>query len=80
MIGQRGIRRGSKGEPPIRYEAVRAALGKVANFALANTASVHMPRIGAGLGGGDWNAIETIIAEELCNRSVGVTVYDLPRR
>lgn len=80
MIGQRGIRRGSKGVPPVRYEAIRTALGKVAAFAVTNSASVHMPRIGVGLGGGDWNAIEAIVEDELCSRLVSVTVYDLPRR
>ena len=80
MIGQRGIRRGSKGTPPVRYEAIRAGLGKVAAFALANSASIHMPRIGAGLGGGDWSTVGVIVEDELCRRSVSVTVYDLPKR
>ncbi len=80
MIGQRGIRRGSSGTSPVRYGAIRTALGRVADFALANSASVHMPRIGAGLGGGDWNTVEAVIEDELCGRSVAVTVYDLPRR
>ena len=80
MIGQRGIRRGAKGAPPVRYEAIRTALGKVADFAAASSSSVHMPRIGAGLGGGDWNTIEVIIEDELCSRSIEATVYDLPKR
>jgi len=80
MIGQHGIRRGKAGEPPVRYEAIRSALGRVADFCLSNSASVHMPRIGAGLAGGDWNTIERIIEETLCHRSVEVTVYDLPPR
>jgi O-acetyl-ADP-ribose deacetylase (regulator of RNase III) len=80
MIGQHGIHRGVDGSPPVRYEAIRAALAQVAEFANEHQASVHMPRIGAGLAGGDWRVIEGIIVEELCNRAVSVTVYDLPVR
>jgi O-acetyl-ADP-ribose deacetylase (regulator of RNase III) len=78
LIGQHGIRRGKGGEPPVRYEAIRTALDRVADFCLANSATVHMPRIGAGLAGGDWATIEKIVEEALCKRSVEVTVWDLP--
>ncbi len=47
MIGQRGIRTGSKGVP-VRYEAIDTALGAVALKAAELGASVHMPRIGCG--------------------------------
>ena len=39
--------------------------------------SVHMPRIGAGLGGGDWNIIEELIDFLLVKKGIDVTVYDL---
>ena len=78
MIGQHGIRRGESGSPPVRYESIRAGLIAVAKFANENGASVHMPRIGAGLAGGEWSVIEGMILEELCERGVSVTVYDLP--
>lgn len=77
MIGQHGIRRAG-GRPPIRYEAVEEALGRLAEHALDLGASVHMPRIGAGLAGGDWARIEPLIQERLCERGLDVTVYDLP--
>lgn len=76
LIGQHGVRRRG-GDPPIRYEAVRAGLRRVAAFALEQAAAVHMPRIGAGLAGGDWAVIAAIIEEELCARQIAVTVYDL---
>lgn len=38
--------------------------------------SFHMPRIGAGLGGGDWEIIEQIIEDALGDQEV--YVYDLP--
>ncbi|MEV0731352.1 macro domain-containing protein [Polymorphospora sp. NPDC051019] len=76
MVGQRGIRTGSKG-PPIRYEAVERCLTALADQALALTASVHMPRIGCGLSGGTWSRIEPIVTRTLCERDVPVTVYDV---
>jgi O-acetyl-ADP-ribose deacetylase (regulator of RNase III) len=75
MVAQRGIKTGSSG-PPIRYEAVAACLEKVAEKAVELSASVHMPRIGCGLAGGDWSRIEPLIEEHLCGRGVAATVYD----
>ncbi|MFD7704910.1 Appr-1-p processing protein [Streptomyces caelestis] len=51
MIGQRGIRTGSKGVP-VRYEAIDTALDRLAGHARALGASVPMPRIGCGPAGG----------------------------
>jgi len=47
LIGQRGLATKTRGEPAVRYDAVRAGLAKVRAHALANDASVHMPRIGS---------------------------------
>lgn len=76
MVGQHKIRRSTAG-PPIRYEAVRECLRTVAVRAAELGASLHMPRIGAGLAGGDWEQIEAIIEEELVGQGLQVTVYDL---
>jgi O-acetyl-ADP-ribose deacetylase (regulator of RNase III) len=74
MIAQAGTyRRGV----PIRYPAVRECLQKVAEHARRLAASVHMPRIGCGLAGGEWSEIEPIIVETL--NGIEVTVYDLPQ-
>ena len=51
-------------------------LDKVGRFALANEASVHMPRIGCGLAGGTWDRIEPLIQTHLADRGIAVTVYD----
>ena len=75
MIGQRGMKTGSKG-PPIRYEAVKECLVEVAKFAIEHQASIHMPRIGCGLAGGKWNMIEAIINETLLSQNLSVFVYD----
>ena len=75
MIGQQGMKTGSKGVP-IRYEAVRECLEKLAVEAKGLDASVHMPRIGCGLAGGTWDKIEPLIQETLISNGIAVTVYD----
>merc|ERR1712032_44422 len=60
IIGQNGIKTGSKG-PPVRYEAIQLGLDAVCLHATTVGASVHMPRIGSGLAGGDWRRIEAIV-------------------
>lgn len=66
-------------EPPVRYYAIRQGLKRVAALALQHDASVHMPRIGCGQAGGEWEKVESIIREELCGLGIPVTVYD-PQR
>ncbi|MEU1183364.1 macro domain-containing protein [Streptomyces sp. NPDC005820] len=75
MIGQRGVRTGSKGVP-VRYEAIDTALARLADRVLDLDASVHMPRIGCGLAGGKWSRVEPLVAERLVRRGIAVTVYD----
>ncbi|WP_129266742.1 macro domain-containing protein [Streptomyces sp. M3] len=75
VVGQRGIRTGSKGVP-VRYEAIDAGLDKVAGKAAELGASVHMPRIGCGLAGGTWSRVEPLVSDRLVARGIEVTVYD----
>jgi hypothetical protein len=49
-------------------------LKKVNVLALEFNATIHAPRFGSGLAGGDWNVIEQIINDEI---TVDVTIYDL---
>lgn len=77
MIAQDGIRR-SANSRPLRYWALVECLGRVADEALNLGASVHMPRIGAGLAGGEWDVIEKIIRRLLIDHGVETFVYDLP--
>ena len=74
MIAQHGVKT-INGIPPIRYEALRECLKTVSKAAKRDGATVHMPRIGAGLAGGKWEEIEKIILETL---NCDVTVYDIP--
>jgi O-acetyl-ADP-ribose deacetylase (regulator of RNase III) len=76
IIGQHGIARKGSPSPPIRYNAVKQGLEKVAAFANRNRATIHMPRIGCGLAGGNWEEIKPIITETLVDAGLTVTVYD----
>ena len=60
--------------PPIRYDALKACLKTVNAIAVRTKATIHAPRFGAGLAGGDWNKIEQIIKEVV---TVDVTIYNL---
>lgn len=74
MIAQEGIGFNLSGLPPIRYDALLECLIKVNDAAVKTNSTIHMPRIGAGLAGGNWKIIEKIIIE--CT-TVDVFVYDL---
>ncbi len=87
LVGQRGILprariRSRGGTPiggqgaPVRYEAIDAALERLGEKAVELDASVHMPRIGCGLAGGEWSRIEPLVHERLVRRGIEVTVYD----
>jgi len=76
LIGQKGV--GFRSGPPVRYEALYEGFAKVADFAIAHTADVVMPRIGCGLGGGEWKTVEKLITQTLCRKEIIVRVCDLP--
>ena len=71
MIAQRGL---SGPKPWVRYDALETCLKLVFAEAARTKASVHMPRIGCGIGGGSWSEVEPII-DRTCD-SVRVVVYD----
>jgi len=76
MIAQQGVR--SRMNPkPVNYNSVKEALTDVASEAIIMDASVHMPRIGCGLAGGNWGQIERIIQNTLVTAGIQVYVYDL---
>lgn len=77
MIAQKGLR--SVDNPkPIDYDALRTCLDKVGELVSDDKGSIHAPRFGAGLAGGDWEVIEEMIQELLIKRGINVTIYDLP--
>lgn len=76
MVAQHDYRQQVK--PGIRYRALETALKALADIAVAQHASVHMPRIGVGLARGNWAVVSELIDECLIAAGVLVTVYDLP--
>lgn len=74
MIAQDGIK-AVKGNIPLKYSVLRQCLIELAFKAKEHEASIHMPLIGAGQAGGDWNIIEGIIEEEIIKRDISVKVY-----
>lgn len=58
----------------VQYGALAECLRVVRTKAIELKASVHMPRIGTGLGGGKWELIEPLIETHL--NGLAVYVYD----
>ena len=57
------------------YDAIREAMGILRDYAKFNNKSVAIPKIGAGLAGGDWDTIEKIINDVFDD--MDITVYVL---
>jgi O-acetyl-ADP-ribose deacetylase (regulator of RNase III) len=57
------------------YDGIRIAMMTVKEFAKDKGLSIALPKIGAGLAGGDWNTIETILKEVFSDYDA--TVYYL---
>lgn len=90
VVGQSGVR--SESNPkPVKYSAISEAFYKL-NSKISRDeeyymmddsddsdpyhVTIHMPRIGCGLGGGSWSEIEPIIKATMPKRHI--YVYDLP--
>lgn len=78
MIGQCGIKTGSKG-PPVRYEAFEEALSAVAARCASDGASIHMPWCGAGLAGGERTLIQAILERAVSAFGVDIYVYEFSK-
>jgi O-acetyl-ADP-ribose deacetylase (regulator of RNase III) len=77
MVAQRGY--GPSEHPRIRYTALEKCLEKLADYAIEEGRSIHMPKIGTGYGGGNWDVIEELIDRKICSRGLPVLIYQLPR-
>lgn len=67
---------GKDGRRYVSYDAVAECMNDINRmYEIYGITEVAMPKIGAGLGGGDWNVIEAIIESELKN--VKAFVYEL---
>jgi O-acetyl-ADP-ribose deacetylase (regulator of RNase III) len=72
MIAQTGYM-SKQDKHPLRLEALQECLKQVYSLAQNTNATVHMPRIGCGLAGGNWSEIEPIISKLM---TVDTYVYD----
>lgn len=77
MIAQDGLQMKEFDLPPVHYTALDVCLQRVYRLAHTMNASVHLPRIGVGLGKGRWNIIEFLLIDNLIKKDVDVVVYDL---
>jgi O-acetyl-ADP-ribose deacetylase (regulator of RNase III) len=64
------------GLPPIRYDALQKCLTDLNEFVIHNipSPSIHAPRLGCGLAGGQWSLIEPILLQSL---TCPIYIYDL---
>ena len=74
MVAQDGFPN-EESERAVDYDALGDCLYQVTKR-LPPEYSINLPRIGTGIGGGDWNVIEEILEYELLNYTINV--YDLP--
>ena len=76
IIGQYNIYP-KDGKIPLDYEALEKGFRSVIEMFQTNNIplTVHMPKIGCGLAGGDWNRVEEIIKNTFINSNIEVYVY-----
>lgn len=73
MIAQDGINtRYTPFQKRIDYNALRLCLKKLRKHIGERDISIHMPKIGTGLGGGNWDIIKKIISDELYDLQIYV--------
>lgn len=78
LLAQEGY--GPSSTPLIRYSALDQSLEQVAKYARGINASVHLPRIGTGAAGAEWEIVESILRTQFDGIEKGVWIYDLPPR
>lgn len=61
----------------VSYDALDDVFKRVSAIAREEQVTVHIPLIGAGLGNGDWEVIETIISSHSYSCGVPITVWEL---
>jgi len=80
MIAQKGINKKNDIKDRIDYKALMECLIRIkGTIILSEGFTVHMPKIGSGLAGGDWNKIEEMIEDILCADDIEVFVYQLEK-
>lgn len=60
----------------VSYEAFKAAMLQIKELFSDSSYKIGMPKIGSGLGGGDWAKLESIINEVFPNKEIFVVEYE----
>lgn len=65
------------GKIPLDYEALEKGFKFIINIFKTHKMplTIHMPKIGCGLAGGDWNVVEKIIKNTFIKEEIEVYVY-----
>jgi O-acetyl-ADP-ribose deacetylase (regulator of RNase III) len=74
MIAMNGVASG-RNPRPLQMDQLAICLIKLNAMAERYKATVHMPRIGAGLAGGDWQEIASLLTRTM---TANVVIYTLP--
>jgi O-acetyl-ADP-ribose deacetylase (regulator of RNase III) len=86
MIAQRGYIDEENNPRPLRYDALVQCMIQVAAYAKGinffgdrpniKKVSIHCPKFGSGLAGGNWEFIEKLIEDIWLSQGLDVTVYE----
>jgi O-acetyl-ADP-ribose deacetylase (regulator of RNase III) len=65
---------------PLDNHSLSKCLRSLTNYLVKtfDDSTVHMPRIGCGLAGGEWEEVRPMIESTLSDSDIPVIVYDLP--
>lgn len=74
MLAQKGLR-SAKNKVPFRMNHFITCFTKLCEYAKSNNMDIHMPKVGSGLGGGDWDEISTMIENIGDSYGVNINVY-----
>ena len=74
MCAQKGLK-SSHNACPLNMSMLEKCLFKLYDYAKRNELTVHLPKIGAGLAGGDWNEIFPLIENISDSYGVITTIY-----
>lgn len=74
IIGQDGYGRNGC---YVDYQALESGFELIAGVAEKMKASIHGPKLGSGLAGGDWSIIKTMLQNIFVKHGISVTIYKL---
>jgi len=74
MCAQNGVRFKSSEKKPLRYGYLALCLTTISTCS-PRFSRVHMPKIGCGLAGGNWDIVSEIVEDILCGKGIEVYVY-----